>query len=499
MGNLAWIDVGVIAAIMMLVTWGGHKLGGTIESKNQFFTANGSLPWWAVSSSIIATVVSSVTFISVPAKVFQAGGNLTYLQIVLGLAFGKIITAWLFAKPYYNSQGVQTTYDYIGKRTDPRVGEATMWIGISVSIVNTAVKLLTTSLVLSVMTDWSLEVCGIIIIIFSVLWSWLAGLKTVIWTDFLLFVVFSVGAVMVGIWIYVSVDATIPEILLSLDQNAKTTLFDFSTDPSVTYTIWAGVIGSIALSVAIAGGQGTLQRVRACSSVRDAKKAYYFAAVFYVLHIIILMVGLLLWFFYQSKGIPAELASQLSSQPDRIFPYFIMTEIPVGFSGVLIAAIFAAGISTLDSSLAEISDVSISNVYQKHFVRNASDQHYLWAARLSLVFWGFIFYLAAMYFAKFQGEGLLNLTFKLPNYIYGIIFGTILLARFRIGDFWDFLAGLITAIIVMLVVQNQSFSFFWWCPLSGGAMFIVSTLLCKLRGNLSIETTGIVTPNSALR
>ena len=132
------------------------ELSGTVTSRNAFFQADGSLPWWAVSASIIATLVSSVTFISVPAAVFREGGNLTYFQVILGLAAGKFFIAWLLAKPYYNSTGINSTYEYIGARMDRLTGEWSMGLGLVLGVVNSGVKLLTASLVLDVITGWRL-------------------------------------------------------------------------------------------------------------------------------------------------------------------------------------------------------------------------------------------------------------------------------------------------------------------------------------------------------
>ncbi|MFL2525991.1 MAG: hypothetical protein ACJ0Q3_00745, partial [Candidatus Azotimanducaceae bacterium] len=99
------IDLAVIVVVMLLVTLAGQRLSGSTKTLSDFFNGGGNLPWWVVSTSIIATLVSAVTFISVPAAVFAPGGNLTYFQVVLGLAAGKIAVGVLLAKPFYDSKG----------------------------------------------------------------------------------------------------------------------------------------------------------------------------------------------------------------------------------------------------------------------------------------------------------------------------------------------------------------------------------------------------------
>lgn len=483
------VDIGVIAAVMLGVTWLGHRFSGAVKSRRAFFQADGSLPWWAVSASIIATLVSAVTFISVPAAVFADGGDLKYFQVILGLAFGKVAVGMMLARPFYESRGANTSYEYIGRRLDRRTGEASMYLGLVLNIINSGVKLLTASLVLDVITGWGLPLCGLVVVIISVVWSALAGIKTVIWTDFLLFVLFGCGAVFALLLIALEIEQSFAMAAVWLDEQAKLVLFDISTDPDKRYTLWAGVIGGIALNVAQGSTQGTWQRVRACRSAVEARKAYNFAALFYVMHLVILAVGLGLSVFYAERGLPTELVEQLAVSQDRIFPYFILTEMPLGLSGLFIAAIFAAAISTLDSALAESSDLTLTHIYARYIRRDASEQHYVAVSRWLMSGWGAVFLAVAMFFAQFQGEGLLDLTFKLPNYVYGAIFGSIVLARIGIGSLPSVVVGFAVAFAVVAMLAHWQIAFFYWCPLAGSAMVATVCLLERQRP----EWSGVVT------
>ncbi|MEC7413340.1 MAG: hypothetical protein VYB97_04310 [Pseudomonadota bacterium] len=481
-------DVVVVVAVMLGVTYLGHQLSGSITNRRGFFQADGSLPWWAVSASIIATVVSSVTFVSVPAAVFADGGNLTYFQVILGLALGKVVVARLLARPFYLSQGVNTSYEYIGARIDAATGEFSMYLGLLLNLINSAVKLLTASLVLDVISGWGLPGCALFVAGVSILWSVLAGIKTVIWTDFLLFVLFSMGAVFALLFVSLNIQQSITDAALWLDDQAKWVLFDFDTDPAKRYTIWAGVIGAVGLSIAQASTQGTWQRVRACRTVKDAQKAFDVAALFYGVHVVILCVGLALAVFYGERGVSPELAAQLTQSPDRIFPYFIVNELPVGISGLFIAAIFAAAISTLDSALTESSDLTVNHIYQR-LLPQRSEAHYLLVSRLFMVLWGLLFFAAAMFFSRYQGVGLLELTFKLPNYFYGAIFASIVLARYAIGRFSTIILGFALATLSVLMMSSYGIAFFYWCPVSGLLMVGVVWALDR-RG---WEPSGVVT------
>jgi len=169
--SLTLLNFAILFGFLGFVTWMGHRLSGGINDRKEFFNAGGGLPWWAVSTSIIATVVSSVTFISVPTAVFKDGGNLFYIQILLGLMIAKVLTAIVVARPFHESKSCNTVFDYIGKRTDVKIGNFSMVLGLCLTSLNTAVRLLTTALVLSVVSGFSLFLCTVVVVLFAILWS----------------------------------------------------------------------------------------------------------------------------------------------------------------------------------------------------------------------------------------------------------------------------------------------------------------------------------------
>jgi Na+/proline symporter len=343
------------------------------------------------------------------------------------------------------------------------------------------------------MVGWGIAWCALFVVSVSVFWSSLAGIKTVIWTDFLLFVFFTLGAVFMLVFIGMKLDQTVYEGLHYLDQQARLVLFDFSVDPEVRYTIWAGVLGGISLNIAQATTQGTWQRVKACPSAGDAQKAYNWAAVCYLVHLIILGVGLALVLFYAENPLAKDFEIILQESPDRIFPFFLISEMPVGLSGLFIAAIFAAAISTLDSSLTETADLTVRHIYERFVNPGASETQFVSVARISLVFWGAIFLGVSILFSRYSAEGLLNLTFQLPNYVYGALLGTIVLARYGIGRFSSFIVGFLVSCLVVLLLSQFDIAFFYWCPISGLAMCLVVWSMERTQ----IEWSGVVRQEAA--
>ncbi len=322
--NLPLIDLLVVAFMLALVTIGGHLLSRRASSAQTFFTTEGGLPWWAVSASLYATVLSAVSFISVPTSVFRDGGNLTFLQIVFGLALGKVVTAAVFVRPYYESRTIETVFDYLAARISPVVSRGIMGLQIISLLALNSIVVVSAALVLDTLTGFSLPISCLIIVGFAALWSWMGGLSTVVWTDVMLFGVFVTGAVFSVGLTYTASDVTLGEAIQFLDERAKLTLIDLSTDPSKSYTLWTGVLTGTLLGLIPVTSQSGMQRIRACRSLRDARFAFIFSVVLYVTPVLLLAVGLGLSLYFGVNGVPPDLAERLLGHPDQAFPYFIV-------------------------------------------------------------------------------------------------------------------------------------------------------------------------------
>ena len=163
---------------------------------------------------------------------------------------------------------------------------------------------------------------------------------------------------------------------------------------------------------------------------------------------------------------PHETASLISAETDRIFPHFIVTEMPPGISGLIIAALFAAGISTLDSALAALSQTFITGMYRPYIVKGAAESHYLKASRAAVVFWAVVISVLALIFHSMSNEGLLKLGLKVPGYVYGSLLGISFLALMGKGTWKGILAGTIVSTGAVILLQLAGISFFWWYPVA---------------------------------
>jgi len=238
--HFGWINWAILLAVFFGTTAMAHFLKGSREGMRGFFLGNRSLPYWAVGGSLIATRTSALVFIAIPAAVFKPGGDLTYLQMTLGYMIGDVVMALFFIKYYYEKE-IYSPYEFVEERLGSRVGQLTRALWMIGAILSQGVRLLATSLVLSVITGLSLGVCILLIGAFSIVWSILGGITTVVWTDFLQLCIFTLGALFSIYWVLKSVPGGWSETLEAAREQSKLTLLNFSIDPKATYTLWVEI------------------------------------------------------------------------------------------------------------------------------------------------------------------------------------------------------------------------------------------------------------------
>ena len=420
-------DWAIVAAYIGGTTFVGHRLKGRQHSTRDFFLGGRNLPWYAVTASTIATTISAVTFIGVPAIVYASGGNFVYLQLAIGGIIARILVA-RFLVPLYYEKEFYSPYEYMEDRLGPIVGRITAGLFFLGGILGQGVRVYATALVLELITGWSLTQSIALIAAFSILWTWMGGIAAVIWTDFVQFFILIIG----GIAALVFVADALPGqwgTLFEVGRDAgKFTLFDFSTDPRIAFTFWAALIAMPFQNVAVYGTDHLfVQRLLCCRNRREAQKAVLWAITGELVPVLMLTVGVGLFVFYQLNPLTGDLADLVAERGDRVFPAFIITEIPTGLKGLLIAGILSAAISSLDSILAALSQISLTMFY-KPFVRpDADEPHLLKVSRLFVIFWGAVLAVMAWQFSATELD-LVTLAFSMTTYTWGPMLGLFLLS-----------------------------------------------------------------------
>ncbi len=472
---LNWL---ILAVFLIGTTIIGERLktkGGGVDG---FFRGGRNLPWWSVSLSLIATKTSVSTFIAVPAFVFSMQGNLTYLQMTFGFALGNILMIFILLKEYYQDN-IYSPYDFIQNRLGIKTSQLARVFFTIGATMSQGVRLLGTALVLSVITGQDTLICILIITGFAVTWSYIGGITTVIWTDAIQFIIFFIGAVFALFFAIGDIPGGVGEMISIADQKAKLALIDLTLDPHKTYTLWVGILGCTFFEFGSnAIDQVVTQRALCCKNLKEARKAVGFSALGILTTWILAFVGIGLVAYYHINPLSPEVAASIVAEPDRIFPYYVINQLPNGISGIIIAAMFAAGISTLDSALTALSQTSVMGIGSHAFpsVKAMSEKKVIKISRIAIIIWGIILALLAYIFSHFQGGGLLALGFKVPGYVYGVLIGVAFLALMRKGTFEGILLGAFLAIMTVAWLHFEGISFFWWFP-AGAAVVMITALV----------------------
>lgn len=489
--TFGWINWAVVAIVVLGTTWLGHLLKGKSTGVEGFFLGGRNLPWWAVSASIMASQISAVTVIAVPGAIFAEGGNLLFLQgTLLGFVVAKVLMSWLFVKAYYEKQ-IYSPYEFIENRLGAGPAHLSRGLFLGGAVLGHGVRLLTVAMLLGVVVDLPIGHSVLIMGVFAVIWTLMGGITTVIWTDFILFCIIALGAVVSLLVIVGGLPIGIAEAVRELDEAAKLKLIDVAMDPAKTWTVWTGLICFTIFELAQNSvDQVITQRMMCCRDYKEARKAVIGSLGIVIFTLLLAAVGLGVWLFYQHQKPDAADIAFLAEQPSRAFPYFIMHELPVGMSGLLIAGIFAAGISTLDSALAALSETSVNGIYRKWIRPQATDAEAMRMSRIWVVVWGFVLCLLAYLAGSLvQNEGLLNLAYKVPVLTYGPLLMIALFALARRGSFRSILsstaAACSTALTLIILIRKDRVDIdeFWIYPISCLVFLVVSSATRGMKSN----------------
>jgi SSS family solute:Na+ symporter len=422
------IDWLVVAGYLALTTWVGHALKGKQSTIRDFFLGGRTLPWPAVSGSIIATEISGVTFIGVPGMVYAATGDFTYLQWGLGSIIARILVGIYFVRAFYEKE-IYSPYDFMGNRLGlgaKRLATIIFQIG---GILGQSVRVLVAALALKVVTPLEFEHCIWIIGLFAVGWTWMGGMRTVIWTDVMQFFLF-VGAGMFSlIWIISHLEGGWAEMAQTAGEAGKFTLLNLTTDPAVGFTLWVAIIAVPFQNLSAFGvDQLNAQRMFCCKNEADARKAMIASSAALLLTTLMLFVGTALFAYYEPMR-AAGTEPAIFEESNYVYPVWIVTELPAGLRGLILAGIFAAAISSLDSILAALSQTTLSLVRDRKDAKESTEKRDLFLSRLLVLIWGILLAAFAVELDGLRGKvNVVVLAFGMISYTTGPMLGMFLAA-----------------------------------------------------------------------
>jgi len=469
---LTTLDIVVIALYLGGVAVFGIWAGGPQRSTTDYFLGGRDLPWWAVCFSVVATETSTLTVVGIPAVAY--GGSLTFLQITGGYLLGRLLVAAYFLPRYYQGE-LQTAYAFLGTRYgDTMRGTASVTFLVT-RLLADGVRLFATAVPLKVIADTAgVEVSYFQIIlvigVVTALYTLVGGIKAVVWMDVVQMLLYVLGALLAIGFLLGDVPAGWWSTAVSA---GKTNLFDLGLDLSFArwwtapYTLGTAVVGGTIFSMASHGtDQLIVQRLLACRNTTDSQKAILGSAILVMIQFALFLgVGLLLWVHYGGASIEA-LGLQ---RGDEVFPKYIIEGLPAGLSGLILAGIVAAAMSSLSSSLNALASSSVNDLYERIVGRSLDDDRGLLVSRLLTLFWGVVFIGFASLFQD-SDNPVVELGLSIASFTYGGLLGTFLLGLWHDGTRQlDALIAFVVTIAVMVFVI-----FGVWHSPTEGWMFVLA-------------------------
>jgi len=477
------IIFGYLIGIVLFGAWFGRKQKTTAD----YFLGDRSVPWWAVAFSIVATETSTITFISIPGVAFARGGNFGFLQLVFGYLLGRIVISLLFIPSYFRGE-LLTVY----RRLDQRFGGKIKMVAASLFVVmrNIAdgIRLLLTAIVLAAVyaafqpnANSETIIIGSIILIglAMIIFTYFGGMEAVIWVEVVQLGIYIAGAIAAAVVLISAIDGGLATVSAAATQFGKYSLFDFSFDLTKTYTFWSGLIGGCFLTMSTHGtDQYLVQRYLCTDRARRATIALLTSGVIVLVQFIgFLFIGVLLFAFYHPFTDPAYVTAASAAFPftggDRVFPDFITKYMPTGLSGLVVAAIFAAAMS---SSLNSIAATAVNDLY-KPFRPNRDDRHYLKVSHLLTLIWGVVQIGVALAVRNQPGSALSN-ALSIASLINGPILGVFLVGTFlrRVSQPPALIGMLVSIGSMLYVFLATKIAWPWYVFLGSLITFVVAWL-----------------------
>ena len=478
------LDYVVLVAYLVGVATFGILAGGRQASTKDYFLGGRNLPWWAVCFSVVATETSTLTVIGIPAVAYA--GSLTFLQLTFGYLIGRIIVSIIFLPRYYHGE-LATAYAFLGERFGDGMRATASLTFLVTRLLADGVRLFATAIPLKVLAgaaglDVSYFAIIAVIGIITIVYTLIGGIRAVVWMDVVQMSVYLGGAVL-SVWVLLS--RVGPGWFAEAQEAGKTVLIDLALTDGIVgwltspYAFVTAVVGGAVFTMASHGtDQLIVQRLLTCRVLRDSQKALIWSGVLVFLQFaLFLVVGLLLWAYYQGASMD-ELGL---TRGDEVFPRFVIEGLPPGVSGLILAGIVAAAMSTLSSSLNALASSSMMDLYERFVGRELAPDKALRASRALTLFWGVVFIGFANLFQN-QENPVVELGLAIASFTYGGLIGAFLLGLVnrRVNQADAMTSFLLTIAVMTLVIFGV-----WYSPEIGWTFILAPSAETAARLSLT--------------
>ena len=480
--GFAPLDYLIVVVYLVGVTVAGIFIAGKQRTSRDYFLGGKEMSWWSVGFSIVASETSTLTFISIPGLAYKT--DMHFLQVAIGYFIGRLLVSVIFIPAYYKGN-LETAYDFLGKRFGLALRKFTSSVFIVTRVLASGVRLFATAIPVHIITGFDYPTSIFIIGIFTLLYTYLGGLKAVVAMD------------VVQLFIYLSGAAASMYIILHRLPNGWTDVVSFATNNGLNkfeifnltwggsvlgflsspYTLLGGLLGGTFLTMASHGtDQLLVQRLLGCKTKWDSQRALMLDASLIVLQFaFFLILGLCLYAFYGGVAF-ADLGLKSS---DEIFPKFIVENLPTGIAGLVISGVLASAMGSLSSSISSLASSTYLDLFSLQSKKDSLDQkkEITWSRIFTLV-WGIVLIGGAMLFADTKNP-VVELGLKIASFTYGGLLGTFFLGLLfkhtnQRDAFNGFIAGLLTMIAVL-----------WWTKIDFTWHTLIGCLATIIVGNVS--------------
>ena len=473
--NIGTIDSAIVVFYMLAVLLFGIWIGRKRQSAADYFLGDRSLPWGAVLLSIVATETSTVTFLSIPGIAAAAGGNLTFLQITIGYIVGRMGVIYVLL-PLYFKGAPFTAYEVLESRFGKMSRRTASSLFLVTRNVSDSLRLFLTAMVLQIVLGLDLTLSVIFIGSVTILYTFIGGAKSVIWNDCIQFVIYMLGAAAAAVIIVDVIPGGLDEVLRFAAAEEKLRIFDFDISlfkPSMTF--WAGLAGGAFLTAATHGtDQLMVQRYLSARSQSEASLALGisgFIVLFQFAAFLLIGIGLASLF-----GLSGGATEINGLKNDQLLAYFVVHYMPVGVLGLTLAAVFAAAMSTLSSSLNSSAAAFINDLYLPLRKNEPDERSKLRAGRAATVAFGVLQTgLAILFGLVGTDESTVSNVLKISGFAIGPVLGLYFLAVFtpRVAQ-RAALAGFVAGVAVLSFVAMGTAVYWAWYAAIGS----LATLCC---------------------
>ncbi len=447
-------------AVIILYLLGMAALGIWFSRRNttteQYFLGGRAFPGWVIGISMLGTSISSVTFLAFPAAAF----TLDWRQLVsnLMLPFVAVLAIIVFI-PFFRRGNTTSAFEYLGDRFGPGVRLYGTLSFILLQLIRLGKVLFLVAIPVSLLTGFDIRLVIVFVGVFISLYTIAGGIGAVIWTDVVQSIVLWVGGIVCFATVVWQLPGGVGQIVEVGAQHQKFAMgsLGFNLNERTFWTV--ALIGIVSWLTMYSSDQNVVQRYLAAKSLKEARKATtIYSAIAVPTWAFFFLLGTCVYVFYSIH--PDEKVAGLEA--DAVFPYFILTQVPVGITGLVIAGVLAAAMSSLDSSINAISTVVTVDLMKPYFARNRDDRFYLRWARIVAIAASVLMILGAILFSSIEKESINDL-----SWIAASVFGGCLLGLFMTGFFTTrignraALIGLCCAVFLNLYLGVNSLD---WLP-----------------------------------